>query len=208
MSTNSSPPARFICFEGIDGSGKSSCLQALQRHLQAQGQRVRVTREPGGSELGEQLRELLLQPRSEAVDPITELLLIFAARRQHCTQLIAPCLQQGSWVLSDRFLDSSYCYQGLEHDDARIDYFAELCVGALRPDLVFVFDLPAEVALRRLNREHDRLESTYGARLEQIRQKYLLRARQGDHYRVVDANQEPERIQQQVLKACDDFFQL
>ena len=180
---------RFICFEGIDGSGKSSCLPMVQHCLTEQGLQVVCTREPGGTPIAEQVRELLLRAQSEAMDPIAELLLVFAARRQHYVNFIKPQLEQGIWVISDRFVDSSYCYQGLHNSRDSIDYLSALCIDDARPDLTCVFDLPVAVALTRVGGgQRDRLETTYQQRLEQIRTGFVeLAAAASERYLVLDA---------------------
>ena len=161
----------------------------VQHYLAEQGLQVRCTREPGGTSIAEQVRELLLREQSEIMDPVAELLLVFAARRQHYVNLIKPQLEQGVWVISDRFIDSSYCYQGLHNSRASIDYLSALCVDDTRPDLTCVFDLPVAVALNRAGGgQRDRLETTYLQRLEQIRRGFVeLAAAASERYLVLDA---------------------
>ena len=202
-------PARFICFEGIDGSGKSTCLQPALDYLHSLGFEAKRTREPGGSQLAEQIRALLMHEHSESLDPVTELLLIFAARRQHYTQFIAPQLAQGCWIISDRFVDSSYCYQGLQHSIERIDYLRQMCLAGFKPHLSFIFDLPIDIARSRAGgSQRDRMEAVYWQQLEQIRQCYLELANNQPDYHVIDATQAPEQIHQQVIKRIAQQFDL
>ena len=201
---------RFICFEGIDGSGKSSCLAPIRDYLTSRGLQVRCTREPGGTPIAEQIRELLLREQSEVMDPIAELLLVFAARRQHYVNFIRPQLDQGVWVISDRFIDSSYCYQGLQSSRASIDYLSTLCVDDARPDLTCVFDLPVAVALTRADGgQRDRLEATYQRRLEQIRSGFVeLAAAASKRYLVLDAEANSAAIVERIKQRLQCQFGL
>ena len=201
---------RFICFEGIDGSGKSSCIPMVQDYLIKQGLQVQCTREPGGTAIAEQIRELLLREQSEVMDPISELLLVFAARRQHYVNFIQPQLDQGVWVISDRFIDSSYCYQGLRNSRASIDYLSALCIDNARPDLTCVFDLPVTVALTRSGGgQRDRLEVTYQQRLEQIRHGFVeFAATASERYLVLDAEANSATIVERITQRLQQQFQL
>ena len=139
----------FITVEGGEGVGKSTNMAYLEEHLKAQGIELLVTREPGGTALGEGIRGLLLQPREEGVAPAAELLLIFAARAQHISEVIEPALAAGKWVLCDRFTDATYAYQGGGRDMGW-DLVAKLeavVQGALRPDATFLLDAPVEVGM-------------------------------------------------------------
>ncbi|HSQ03606.1 MAG TPA: dTMP kinase, partial [Burkholderiales bacterium] len=149
---------KFITLEGIDGAGKSTHIAVVAEHLRARAKEVVVTREPGGTPLGEKLRDLLL---SQPMHIETETLLMFAARREHIAQVIAPALAAGRWVLSDRFTDATYAYQGAGRGMAR-DKLALLerwVQAGLQPDLTLVFDVPVEVAAQRLSgSRRDRFE--------------------------------------------------
>lgn len=142
---------KFITLEGIDGAGKSTHHTWLVSHLQQAGKRVLATREPGGTELGEKLRALVL---SETMDLETEALVMFAARREHLAKAILPALTDGIWVVSDRFTDATYAYQGGGRGLApeRIEALEAWVQGALQPDLTLVFDLPTSVAMERLRK--------------------------------------------------------
>jgi dTMP kinase len=207
---------RFITVEGVDGAGKSSHIEAIAAQIRAAGHELVVTREPGGTPLGETLRQLLL---TEAMDIGTEVLLMFAARREHIVQVIEPALAAGRWVLSDRFTDATFAYQGagrglgqqrvaiLERwvqawGDGKGDTEAPL----LQPDLTLVFDVPVEVARQRLLRDPeqlDRFETELGPFHQRVRDEYLRRvAREPQRMRRIDsslARSEVEKIVSEVI---------
>jgi dTMP kinase len=170
-------PGRFITFEGIDGAGKSTHIGFVTDLLKAAGKTVVSTREPGGTKLGEKLRELLLH---EKMDLETEALLMFASRREHLAQVIEPALARGDWVLSDRFTDASFAYQGggrgLPLD--KLEALERWVHPRLQPDLTLLFDVPLEVARKRLDatRTLDKFESEEAAFFERCRNEYLRRA--------------------------------
>lgn len=188
---------KFITFEGIDGAGKSSHIEWLAEWLRGQGKTVLVTREPGGTELGEKLRTLLLN------DPMhleTETLLMFAARREHLAKLIEPALARGEWVVCDRFSDATYAYQGGGRGLDRSKFIAlEHWVHAhVQPDLTLLFDLPLDVARERIalaSRVLDRFEQERAEFHERVRLAYLERAHANpSRIRVVDANNSLDNI--------------
>ena len=153
-------PGRFITLEGGEGVGKSTNLELLVELTEAAGHTVVATREPGGTPLAEDIRNLLLGVRDEPVSELTELLLMFAARAQHLEAVIRPALKKGLWVISDRFTDASYAYQGGGRgiDSNKISILEQLVQGDLRPDLTFYLDVPVEIAQSRIaDRPHDRL---------------------------------------------------
>ncbi len=167
---------KFITLEGIDGAGKSTHVGGMADFLRRRGKDIVVTREPGGTPLGEKLRALVL---SQKMDIDTEALLMFAARREHIAQVIAPALASGSWVVSERFTDATYAYQGAGRGMAtdRIAALERWVHGGLQPDLTLVFDAPVEVALARLaNKRGDRFELESRAFFERVRAAYLERA--------------------------------
>lgn len=169
---------RFITFEGIDGAGKSSHLDWFAGRLRARGLGVQVTREPGGTPLGEKLRELLL---GEAMHLETETLLMFAARREHLARVIEPALARGEWVVCDRFSDASYAYQGGGRgvDRGKLQILEHWVHDHLQPDLTLLFDLPFEVARERIalaTRTLDRFEQERADFHERVRHAYLDRA--------------------------------
>jgi dTMP kinase len=167
---------RFITLEGIDGAGKSTHLAGIADFLRERGKDVVVTREPGGTPLGESLRALLL---SQPMSVETETLLMFAARREHIAKVITPALAAGRWVLSDRFTDATYAYQGAGRGMAadRIAALERWVQEGLQPDLTLVFDVPVEIARQRLAQDPaDRFEREGAGFFERIRSGYLQRA--------------------------------
>ena len=192
---------KFITFEGIDGAGKSSHVEWLAELLRQKGMTVHVTREPGGTELGEKLRELLL---NMSMDLETETLLMFAARREHLARLIEPALANGDWVICDRFSDATYAYQGggrgLERH--KLQQLEQWVHGRLQPDLTLLFDLPLDVARERIalaSRVLDRFEQERADFHERVRQAYLERwhASPG-RIRVIDAQGSIEQIRKSL----------
>ena len=192
---------KFITFEGIDGAGKSSHVDWLADFLRAQGKQVQVTREPGGTALGEKLRELLL---NEPMHLETETLLMFAARREHLARLIEPALARGEWVICDRFSDATYAYQGGGRglDRAKFQVLEQWVHGHLQPDLTLLFDLPLEVARERIalaQRVLDKFEQERADFHERVRLAYLERSHaHASRVKVVDANQSIDAIRKQL----------
>ena len=190
---------KFITLEGIDGAGKSTHVGSIADFLRQKGKDVVVTREPGGTPLGEKLRDMVL---SQAMDIDTETLLMFAARREHIAQVIGPALAKGRWVVSDRFTDATYAYQGAGGGMAkdRIAVLERWVNGELRPDLTLVFDVPVEIALGRLPGDRrDRFESKNKAYFERVRSAYLQRAAvEPGRIRVVDSHQAPDSVKKEV----------
>jgi dTMP kinase len=188
---------KFITLEGIDGAGKSTHLAWLAERLRRGGREVVVTREPGGTPLGEKLRALLLH---EPMDPATESLLMFAARQEHVAKVIRPGLGRGAWVLSDRFTDATFAYQGGGRGvpAARLEALEAWVQDDLQPDLTLFFDVPVEVGQGRLKAGQaplDRFEREAGGFHERVRAAYLQRAaRYPARFRVVDSNQPLEEI--------------
>ncbi|MEW5965887.1 MAG: dTMP kinase [Pseudomonadota bacterium] len=193
-------PGKFITLEGVDGAGKSTHLAFVADWLRAQGREVLVTREPGGTPLGETLRELLLH---QAMDADTELLLMFAARQQHLAELIRPALARGAWVVSDRFTDASYAYQcgGRGIAAERIAALETWVQRGFTPDLTLLFDVPPEVAeaRRAAVRAADRFEREAGSFFARVRNAYLDRARaEPGRVRVLDARQSIAALQAEI----------
>lgn len=192
---------KFITFEGIDGAGKSSHVEWLAEVLRQRGHVVHVTREPGGTPLGEKLRELLL---SEPMHLETETLLMFAARREHLARLIEPALARGEWVVCDRFSDATYAYQGGGRglDRAKFLTLEHWVHDHLQPDMTLLFDLPLDVARERIvlaNRVLDKFEQERADFHERVRQAYLERAHVSPgRFRVVDANRPIPDIRKQL----------
>jgi len=192
---------RFITLEGVDGAGKSTHLSWLVNHLRAQGRTVVQTREPGGTPLGEKLRELLLHLSMQLE---TEALLMFAARREHLAQIILPALERGDWVVCDRFTDASFAYQGGGRglSNAKLSQLENWVQEGFQPDLTLLFDLPIEVAAQRMAgaaRPLDRFEREKADFHERVRAAYLARAAaMPARVKVIDSRQSLESIQKQL----------
>lgn len=194
---------RFVTLEGGEGAGKSTVLAALSSHLRAQGAEVVTTREPGGTPLAEQIRELLLDTRHEPPAPETELLLMFAARAQHVRETVLPALARGAWVVSDRFTDASYAYQGAARG-GDVEFIAELerRVVGIAPGLTLLLDVPVAVGLERARRRGavDRIESEQDAFFERVRAGYRARAEVEAHrFRVIDASRPADEVAAEAL---------
>lgn len=192
--------SRFISFEGIDGAGKTSHLDALESQLRQAGHDVVRTREPGGTPLAEKLRESVLH---DAMDALTESLLVFAARRDHLVQVIEPALARGAWVLSDRFTDATFAYQGAGRgfDLSVLSTLEKWVQGQRQPDLTFLFDLPPEVAAARLSaaRQPDRFEAQDTAFFERVRAGYQARLQaDAQRFALIDASASPSEVARQV----------
>lgn len=202
---------QFIVLEGVEGVGKSTNLEFIQNLLNQQGIDFIATREPGGTPMAEEIRELLLSPRSESVDEMAELLLMFSARAQHLSQTILPALDSGKWVLCDRFTDATFAYQGGGRgmDKKLITQLESLVQKELRPDLVVLLDLPVEIGLERAGRrgDLDRFEQEQRTFFEDVRAAYLDRARETpDRYRIVDASVPLEQVQSQIKEQLLQFI--
>lgn len=195
----------FITVEGIEGVGKTTNIQFIADWLTAKQIPFITTREPGGTPLAEEIREVLLSPREEPVDDTTELLLMFAARAQHLAALIKPTIAKGHWVLCDRFTDATYAYQGGGRGlpMATIAQLEQLVQQSFRPDAVILLDVPAEVGLRRAGKRGalDRIEKEQASFFDKVRQCYLARAQQSPQiYHVVDASQDLAGVQRQLAQ--------
>ncbi|SNX59651.1 thymidylate kinase [Nitrosomonas ureae] len=198
---------KFITLEGIDGAGKSTHLACIAELLQRAGKQVVVTREPGGTALGEQLRALLLD-KSMAMHAETETLLMFAARREHLDKVIWPALAQDQWVVSDRFTDASFAYQsgGRGLDSAKLVILEQWVQGTLQPDLTLYFDVPVNVGQQRVSRGGvaDRFEQEQADFFLRVRAAYLDRAQRfPDRIRIIDSNRSLPEVKaavEQVLR--------
>lgn len=194
---------KFITLEGMDGAGKSTHIPAVIAALEAKGIDVVCTREPGGTPLGEQLREILLH---NPMDPETEALLMFAARREHIAMVIEPALDSGNYVVSDRFSDASYAYQsgGRGVDEAKIEQLEAWVHPDLQPDLTILFDVPVEISVSRLAdaRAPDKFERQNSAFFTRIRNAYLQRAQKApERFCVIDGSQSIDQVRKSVLEA-------
>jgi len=198
---------RFITFEGLDGTGKTTQVRAVAEALRDRGLEVATTREPGGTPLGERLREILLG--DDGITRDAELLLLFAARAEHVETSIRPALERGAWVLCDRFTDASYAYQGGGRGipSARIAVLETWVQGALRPDMTIFLDLSVETSLARIagslfREASDRFEREHFEFFSRVRQAYLERCRRHpDRYLQIDAGLEPREVTRVIVQA-------
>ncbi|MFV8782740.1 dTMP kinase [Microbulbifer sp. SA54] len=202
------PRGMFITLEGGEGVGKSTNLKFLIDWLTDRGIDFVQTREPGGTPLAEQLRELLLQKREESVDPTAELMMVFAARAQHLSQVILPALNSGKWVICDRFTDATYAYQGGGRglDRNLIAQLEQTVQGDLRPDKVLLLDLDPEVGLERAaaTGEADRFESEQLEFFHKVRNAYRARASEAPaRYAIIDASRPLQQVQQQLREEME-----
>ncbi len=192
--------AKFITLEGMDGAGKSTHIPTIIAALQARGHEVVSTREPGGTLLGERLRELLLH---ENMHTETETLLMFAARREHIATVIAPALARGAYVLSDRFTDATFAYQSGAKgvSAAKVELLEQWVQGDLQPDITLLFDVPVEISIQRLAsaRSPDKFERDDAAFFTRIRQAYLQRAQQNPaRFRIIDGSKSLDEVKNSV----------
>ncbi|SFN05356.1 dTMP kinase [Dokdonella immobilis] len=199
---------RLITLEGGEGAGKSTVLQTLREHIESSGIRLQVTREPGGTALGEAIRAIVLDPELGTVCAESELLLMFAARAQLVRELIRPALERGEWVLADRFTDASFAYQGggRGQPGARIEDLEVWAAEGLRPDLTILLDLPVSLGLARAGERGrpDRIEAERGEFFERVREAYRRRADADPHrFRVIDASRPLPRVTADAIAAVD-----
>lgn len=197
---------RFITIEGIEGVGKTTNIEFIHSLLQDAGREVVLTREPGGTAIGEDIRELLLGHKHDGMSDDTELLLMFAARAEHLHKVIRPALAAGKDVLCDRFTDATYAYQGGGRGIAvkHIAVLENWVQGELRPDLTLLLDVPVAVGLERAGKRSapDRFEKEKHEFFERVRDMYLQRARaEADRYRIIDASQPLDVVQSQIRTA-------
>lgn len=197
---------RFITVEGIEGAGKSTQMDVIGEFLGARNIPVVMTREPGGTLLGEAVRELLLDPDNRGMATDAELLLVFAARAEHLHKVIRPALESGDWVLSDRFTDATYAYQGGGRGiaQARIAALEEWVQGSLRPDLTLLLDVPVEAGMARIAKrgQPDRFERENREFFQRIRDNYLQRSTaEPRRFRRIDAGAPLEQVSREVLEA-------
>lgn len=207
----SGKPGLFITIEGGEGTGKSTLCQYIKHYLASYGIPVLLTREPGGTQFAEDIRQLLLKHHEESVSPKTETLLMFASRIQHVENKILPALQSGEWVVSDRFFDASFAYQaagrGIGYDD--IDTIRKWSIGDFEPDCTFLLDAPLEISSKRLkNRPHlDRIETEEKQFFERVRAMYLELAKKF-HYRytTIDSSLQKEEVQIRASYKLDQLI--
>lgn len=203
---------RLITLEGVEGTGKSTQLDFVANYVREQGQKVLCTREPGGTPVGERIRNILLDNELPAMDPETELMLMFAARSEHVNKVIEPALQSGTWVVSDRFYDASYAYQGFGRNVSLklIDELRLISIGELKPDLTILLDVSLDVSAQRVavRGNQDRFENEQNEFHIKVRNGYLQLAKlHKERIRVVDAMQSITEVQDDIKKILDDLIQ-
>jgi len=201
----------FLVLEGTEGVGKSTNIEFIKTYLESKDIPLVLTREPGGTPMAEEIRELLLAPRDETVAETAELLLMFAARAQHLQQVILPALEEEQWVLSDRFTDATYAYQGggRNMDIEKIKQLETLVQGEIRPDKIIILDLSVEEGLKRARQraDLDRFEQEEMAFFERVRAAYLDRAKADpDRYSIVDASQSLPEVQSSIQSVLDELM--
>ena len=199
---------KFITIEGTEGAGKSTNIQYVQDYLQAKNIHFIATREPGGTAIGEKIRDLLLDKQNTSLCEDAELLLMFAARSQHLHELIIPALNAGTWVLSDRFTDASYAYQGGGRGLSwnKIAQLEQWVQGDLRPDATILLDVPVEQGMERVRKrgETDRFEEEHISFFKRVRETYLKLARENpQRFHVIDTQPPIDEVYQQLGKVME-----
>lgn len=202
--------AKFITLEGMEGAGKSTNLAYICEYFDQQKIKYRVTREPGGTEVAEKIRDVLLNHYDEPLHPMCELLLIFAARAQHLEQVIKPALANGKWVLSDRFTDATYAYQGegRQLGGDKVELLERFVQAELKPDLTIILDVPVELSAQRVRQrgELDRFEVEQSAFFQRVRDAYHQRvASDENRYRLIDASQTLPNVQADLQIVLDNL---
>ncbi len=194
---------KFITFEGIEGSGKSTQSKKLYEFFLAEKQEVILTREPGGTKAGEKIREILIDEKIEKLEAKTELFLNFAARLEHVEKLIKPALAQNKIVISDRFFDSTYAYQGSAFglDETLVDNIRNLSISSFAPDITFLIDVPVEIAFKRIegregNNRYEKLGLDFH---KKVREGFLNLAKKNNRIKVIDGTQNLEEIFAHIL---------
>lgn len=203
---------KFITLEGGEGAGKSSNIPFIEAYLKERGINLLMTREPGGTQLSERIREILLDRQEQHMTGDTELLLMFAARAQHLAQVIQPALARGQWVICDRFTDATYAYQGGGRGIARerIAVLEQWVQGDFRPDKTLIFDLPVTTGLARAGQRSrpDRFEQEELGFFERVRDTYLQRANTAPHrYAIIDAAPELPAVQSQIAAVLETLLE-
>lgn len=202
---------KFITIEGIEGTGKSTVLKAIASHLTERGIKHLITREPGGTPIAEAIRGILLSHYDETMCPETELMLYFAGRAQHLTAHVIPALEAGKFVISDRYVDASYAYQGggRQIPEAKIDALVSALPKSLSADMTLLFDTPVEIGMKRMNArgEKDRMEIEQVDFFERVRETYLKRAEKyPDQFRVIDASADIETVKQKAIEILQEIL--
>jgi dTMP kinase len=203
---------KFITVEGIEGVGKSTNIEFIRSILEAEDKKVVVTREPGGTPIAEEIRTLLLDHRNNYLAKDSELLLMFAARAEHLAQVIRPALEEGKFVLCDRFTDATYAYQGGGRGISFkcIGMLEDWVQGELRPDLTLLLDVPVSIGMRRAGQrgQADRFEQEHHGFFERVRETYMTLAKcESDRIRIIDASKPLEAVHEQIRNVVTMFLQ-
>lgn len=190
----------LVSFEGAEGSGKSTQLALLGDYLQREGYPITITREPGGTPIGERIRDLLLSPDFQEMAPLAEALLYAADRAQHLQQVITPALKRGEVVLTDRFVDASLVYQGIAQGLGLklVETINDLVLKGLRPQLTLLFDIDPRIGQKRLGEKKDRIESLSLSFHQRVRETYLELAAKDNRFLVLDGSRRPEDLHQRI----------
>ena len=199
---------KFITIDGVEGAGKSTQIKFICDYLEAKGINVVLTREPGGTDLGEKIRELLLSTTTKSMHSDSELLLMFAARNEHIHHKIIPALEKGDWVLSDRFTDASYAYQGGGRglDIERIEYLEHWVLKGFTPDMTLLLDIPVDLGMSRVESrgEKDRIELEELDFFERVRQAYIDRSdKYPQRIKLIDSSKSREHTSAQIEKILE-----
>ena len=199
---------KFITIDGVEGAGKSTQIKFICDYLEAKGVNVVLTREPGGTDLGEKIRELLLSTTTKSMHADSELLLMFAARNEHIHHKIIPALEKGDWVLSDRFTDASYAYQGGGRglDIERIEYLEHWVLKGFTPDMTLLLDIPVDLGMSRVESrgEKDRIELEELDFFERVRQAYIDRSdKYPQRIKLIDSSKSREHTSAQIEKILE-----
>lgn len=203
----------FITFEGTEGVGKTTQIRAMASIFEKAGKTVLITREPGGTPMGEEIRDILLAHRHERVAPMTELLLMFAARAQHVDTVIKPALARGEWVICDRFVDATYAYQGggRQVPETQISALEKLVLNDFQADFTIILDAPVKIGLERVKgrgTHPDRFEQEKLDFFEKVRAVYLKRAKNQSRYKVVDASQSLEAVELVITHMAEEILKI
>lgn len=201
----------FISFEGVEGAGKTTNISFVAEKIRKAGHQILLTREPGGTTTGEAIRNILISRELPEMHQVTELLLMFAARSEHINRKILPALEQGTWVLCDRFTDASYAYQGAGRgiELEKIKLLEDLVQGSLRPDITFLFDLDANIGLARAQSrgETDRFEQQHIDFFNRVRAQYLKIAKiEPQRFRLIEAQFDLKHVQRQITQKLDEIL--
>ncbi|MFC3907478.1 dTMP kinase [Legionella dresdenensis] len=203
-------PGKFIVVEGLEGAGKSTAIQIIKKVIERSGKTVVVTREPGGTLIGEKLRSIVKEPGTEKLEERSELLMMYAARVQLVEQVIKPALQQGLWVIADRFELSTYAYQGggRRLDKSIIDNLSAICLGDFKPDLILFLNVSPRQGMERVRRRgsFDRIEQESIDFFERVYQAYHQVIKQLDNVRIIDASAPVNIVRKAITSQLEDFI--